>query len=78
MHLDIVSVTHTRKEEQEKQETTQKCEKTEKKVDVPPGCPHHFGYLATRAKDENILQECLTCRKVFDCLMQINISTQER
>lgn len=76
MHLDIVSVTAKRKEKKETSEDTSECEKPETKVDTPPGCPHHFGYLSIRAKDEKILQECLTCRKVLECLLQIKIVKQ--
>ena len=79
MHLDIVSITTKREEIEEKeeiQEDTSVCEKPETKVESPPGCPHHFGYLSIRSKDEEILQDCLTCRRVLECMLQIKIPKQ--
>lgn len=34
------------------------------------GCTHYFGYLKKREKDKPIPDECLTCSKMVDCLMQ--------
>jgi hypothetical protein len=34
------------------------------------GCANHFGYLRKRDKDKPIPEECLTCVKMVDCLMQ--------
>jgi hypothetical protein len=31
-------------------------------------CPHRFGYLAKRLKDEPIPDECLSCSKLLKCL----------
>lgn len=31
-------------------------------------CPHHLGYLKQRSKDENIPEECMTCKKLLECL----------
>ena len=76
MHLDTVSVTTKKKDKKETQKDAPERETPETKVESPPGCPHHFGYLSARPKDEKILQECLTCRKVLECLLQIKIVKQ--
>ncbi len=76
MNLDVVSVTAKKKEEKESKTDTSESEKPETEVDIPPGCPHHLGYLSTRGKDEDILQECLTCKRVLECLLQIKSSDQ--
>ncbi|MDI6905109.1 MAG: hypothetical protein QMD13_06450 [Candidatus Bathyarchaeia archaeon] len=34
----------------------------------PSGCPHHFGYLANRPKNDPVPQECLTCPKILECM----------
>jgi DNA-directed RNA polymerase subunit RPC12/RpoP len=34
----------------------------------PSGCPHHFGYLKNRPKGTPIPEECLTCKKIVQCL----------
>lgn len=34
----------------------------------PPGCPHYFGYLKNRPKGTPIPDECLTCKKIVECL----------
>jgi len=38
--------------------------------EAPAGCTHYFGYLRKREKDKPIPDECLTCSKMVDCLMQ--------
>ena len=35
------------------------------------GCPEAFGYLANRPKDAPILQECLLCPKIVDCMLKV-------
>jgi len=44
----------------------------EKKVKGPSGCPHHFGYLAIRPKNDPISQECLVCSKIVDCMLKLS------
>lgn len=34
----------------------------------PPGCPHFLGYLKKIPKDAPILDECLTCPRILECL----------
>jgi translation initiation factor IF-1 len=36
-------------------------------VDVD--CPHSFGYLSQRPRSEEIPVECLTCKKLLDCML---------
>jgi len=33
-------------------------------------CPHHYGYLKTRSKNENIPEECMTCEKLLECMLR--------
>lgn len=42
-----------------------------KPTEQPPAkqkCPHHYGYLKTRSKSENIPEECMICEKLLDCM----------
>ncbi|RJS80620.1 hypothetical protein CW708_00130 [Candidatus Bathyarchaeota archaeon] len=32
-------------------------------------CPYHFGYLAERPSGQGIPEECLTCDKLVDCML---------
>jgi translation initiation factor IF-1 len=32
-------------------------------------CPHHFGYLRQRPRDQEIPEECLACEKMVDCML---------
>ena len=64
--LDVISAQSQKEEEQE--EPSVKPPKKEEKV--PSECPHNFGYLASRAKDAPIPQECLTCPKIVDCMLK--------
>ena len=70
--LDAIS-TQPQKEEKEKEK--KKKEETpvqppEKEGKCPSECPHRFGYLASRAKDAPIPQECLICPKIVDCMLK--------
>ena len=40
-----------------------------KEENILPECPHSFGYLAIRAKNDPIAQECLFCQKLADCMV---------
>jgi hypothetical protein len=40
---------------------------TSKKGKGPSECSRHFGYLASRAQDAELSQECLTCQKMLEC-----------
>lgn len=33
-------------------------------------CPHHFGYLSQRSKQEKIPEECMTCEKIVQCMLK--------
>ena len=37
--------------------------------EVPSKCPHHFGYLKERPKNAPIPDECLTCKKMVQCII---------
>lgn len=63
--MDVISA-QLPKEEERKEESLVESPGEEEKA--PSGCPHHFGYLGSRAKDAPIPQECLTCQKVLDCV----------
>jgi hypothetical protein len=43
-------------------------EETAKKEKGASECPHHFGYLADRSKNESVPQECLICPKILECM----------
>ena len=60
----------TNKEPQPLTETfkAKKTKTTEK--DAVAGCAHYFGYLRKREKGMSFPDECLTCGKMVDCLMQ--------
>ncbi len=62
--LDVISA-----EPQEKKEESPMPEEKEEKG--PSGCRHHFGYLASRPKNDSIPQECLICPKVLDCTLKM-------
>lgn len=60
---------------QQRKEKEKKNKKEEHPIKPPEkegkgssGCPHHFGYLATRLKNTPIPQECLTCQKLLECI----------
>ncbi|MEM2994997.1 MAG: hypothetical protein QXI91_03130 [Candidatus Bathyarchaeia archaeon] len=45
----------------------------EKKLEEPPkvlGCTHSFGYLSKRSSKEKIPEECLTCERIVECMLQ--------
>ena len=67
--LDVISTQLQKEEEKEKKEGPP-VKPPEKEEKGPSGCPHHFGYLASRAKGAPIPQECLICPKVLDCVMK--------
>jgi len=71
--LDWISA-QLKTEQQEKEEPLVKPPEMEEKVskgeESPKGCPHHFGYLASRTEDAPIARECLACPKVLDCVMK--------
>jgi len=46
-------------------------EPSEPKGEAPPGCPHYLGYLSKRPKDASIPDECLTCRKMVECMLKL-------
>jgi hypothetical protein len=57
-------------QESEPPTTTAQAKKTTTvEKETIPGCAHHFGYLKKREKDKPFPDECLTCRKMVDCLM---------
>jgi len=58
------------KEREEKEELTVKPPEKEEKG--PSECPQHFGYLASRPKNDPIPQECLTCLKIVDCMLKLS------
>ena len=46
-------------------------EPSEPKGEAPPGCPHYLGYLSKRPKNASIPDECLTCRKMVKCMLEL-------
>lgn len=32
-------------------------------------CPHHFGYLRQRPRDQEMPEECLACENIVDCML---------
>jgi hypothetical protein len=53
--------TSLKKQEQKRNESISK--------DGTSGCPHSFGYLANRPKEESIPQVCFVCPKMVDCML---------
>jgi hypothetical protein len=49
-------------------EKEEPLESQEKKAKGSSSCLHEFGYLAKRAKDDPIPDECYTCSKILDCM----------
>jgi DNA-directed RNA polymerase subunit RPC12/RpoP len=60
-YIDIAS------EEQESQSAPLPSQKQSMEV-LPENCSHHFGYLKKRRKDEPFPEECLTCKKMIECI----------
>lgn len=60
------------KEEEKKEKEEPTAKPPEKKGKGPSGCPHHFGYLANRPKNDPIPQKCLTCSKIVECMLQMS------
>jgi len=71
--LDVISVQPQKEEEAEKKEEPP-VKPPEKEGKGPSGCPHHFGYLASRAKGTPIPQECLICLKIVECMLKLSVS----
>ena len=71
--LDVISTQPQREKEEEKKEEPP-VKPPEKEERGPSGCPHHFGYLASRAKDAPIPQECLICLKIVECMLKLSDS----
>ena len=44
----------------------------EKEEKVSSACTNHFGYLANRPKNAPILQECLVCQRIVDCMLGLH------
>ncbi|MEM2971570.1 MAG: hypothetical protein QW270_04010 [Candidatus Bathyarchaeia archaeon] len=45
----------------------------EKESKPPPKvgrCTHFFGYLSKRSAKDKIPEECLTCGKIVECMLQ--------
>jgi len=53
VRLHLISLLRAQPEKEKKEKTS--------------GCPHHFGYLASRSKSASIPQECLICQKMLEC-----------
>jgi DNA-directed RNA polymerase subunit RPC12/RpoP len=69
----MTKVSETPKTIQEPQppaQTVQAKKTTAAEKEVVAGCAHYFGYLRKREKDKSFPDECLTCSKMVDCLMQ--------
>lgn len=71
--LDVISA-QPQKEEEKKKKEEPPVKSQEKEEKGPSGCPHHFGYLASRAKGAPIPQECLICPKIVECMLKLSDS----
>ena len=69
-NLDWVSNMLQKEKEEKKKKEEPPVKPPEKEEKGPSRCPHHFGYLASRAEDVPIPRECLVCPKVLDCVMK--------
>jgi len=70
--LDVISTQPQKQKEEKKKEEELPVKPPEKEEKGPSGCPHHFGYLASRAKDVPIPRECLICPKILECMHSRN------
>jgi hypothetical protein len=68
--LDMISAQPQKEEEEKKKKEEPLVEPPGKKEKGPSKCSHNFGYLASRARDSPIPQECLTCPKIVDCMLK--------
>ena len=66
--LDSTTTQLFKKEETKIKEKTQP-KKRQTKLEKPPGCPKHLGYLNNSLKDSIILKECLVCPNMTDCML---------
>ncbi len=71
--MDVISAQSEKEEDEEKKEEPA-AKPPEEKGKGPSGCPHHFGYLASRAKGTPIPQECLICPKIMECMLKLSVS----
>lgn len=53
-----------------KQQIKVQPEKESKPISKVGGCTHSFGYLSKRSAKEKIPEECLTCEKIVECMLQ--------
>jgi len=72
--MDLISAQPQKEKEKTKKKEEPPDKPPEKEGKSPSGCPHHFGYLASRAKDAPIPQECLICTKIVDCMLKLSDS----
>jgi DNA-directed RNA polymerase subunit RPC12/RpoP len=69
----MTKVPETPKAVQEPQpptETLKAKKTTTPEKEAVAGCAHYFGYLRKREKDKPFPDECLSCSKMVECLMQ--------
>ncbi len=54
-----------------KQEVVRKLgeEPEEPRLEEGLVCPYEFGYLGKRSKNEGIPEECMTCEKIVQCML---------
>ena len=67
--LNVISTIPQNETEEKKRKEEPPVTPPEKEEKVPSDCTHHFGYLANRPKNAPILQECLVCQKIVDCML---------
>jgi DNA-directed RNA polymerase subunit RPC12/RpoP len=66
---EISSAVPTEKERKNLQKTsTSEPERTVPEPIADTNCQHFFGYLNKRAKEEPFPEECLTCKKMIECM----------
>jgi len=53
------------------QETAEHLEEEPEKPELKEGsaCPYHFGYLSQRSRKEVIPEECMTCERIVQCML---------
>ncbi|MCJ7632229.1 hypothetical protein MUP77_07515 [Candidatus Bathyarchaeota archaeon] len=67
---EVPQTPKTIQEPQSPTPTVQARRATTAEKETVTGCAHFFGYLRKREKDKPIPDECLTCSKMIDCLVQ--------
>ncbi|UCE16113.1 MAG: hypothetical protein JSV12_00375 [Candidatus Bathyarchaeota archaeon] len=71
LDVNVENVQILKEREKEKEKEKPMVKPLVKEGKSPSGCLHHLGYLANRAKNAPIPQECLICPKTVECMLKL-------